>query len=231
MKRIKWNLLTIVLLLSAGLTVTAQDCEVFFPMEEGSVREMTSYDKKDKVTGKTIQTVKEVERTGELIEILVEAELYDEKEEFITKQNLMMSCEEGIFKFDMRNYFDQSAMAGMEGFEVTMDATDLEVPSDLEAGDELKDGSISVEASTGGVTLFRINVQIYDRKVEAQESITTSAGTFECYKLTYTTETKAMVKVITKGVEWLAPNIGVVRSETYNKNGKLTDYMVLTDFR
>lgn len=231
MKRVDQHFLVLVFFMIAGLSLTAQDCDVYFPLEEGSVREMTSYDKKDKVTGKTVQTVKEVVREDDRLGIVVEAEIYDDKEEFILSKELEMVCENGVFKFDMSNYFDQSAMANMEGFDIKMDVKELEIPANLAVGDKLPDGMVSVEASTGDVTMFRMNVNITDRNIEAEEEVTTPAGTFDCYKITYKVETKVMVRTESYGADWIAPGVGVVRSETYNKNGKLTDYSLLTDYK
>jgi hypothetical protein len=39
-----------------------------------------------------------------------------------------------------------------------------------------------------------------------------------------------MVDINTKGVEYIAEDVGAVRSETYNKNGKLTGYSELIRF-
>jgi hypothetical protein len=36
-----------------------------------------------------------------------------------------------------------------------------------------------------------------------------------------------MIDFNSKGIEWIARDVGAVRSETYNKNGKLTGYTEL----
>ena len=68
---------------------------------------------------------------------------------------------------------------------------------------------------------------ISNRTVEAVENITTRAGTFKCFKISYDIETKAVMTFRAKGTEWIAKDIGVIRSENYNKNGKLTGYSEL----
>ena len=84
--------------------------------------------------------------------------------------------------------------------------------------------------SSNGMKMFTMNFKITERKVEAQESITTAAGTFECYKLSQKTNTKIsfMDKTYTS-IAWYAPEIGSVRSETYSESGKLEGYRVLTN--
>jgi hypothetical protein len=207
---------------------SAQDCTAFFPMEEGSVREMTSYDKKDKVTGTIIQTVKEVKKEGERIDIVVEMEMKDKKGKQVSQGELVFTCEEGIFKVDMRNYLDPGSMQGMDDMEFTVDATELEMPADLEPGMELGDGSISMSASSGGMAMMNFNTFVTNRKVEGKETITTPAGTFECYKISQDMEVKSIMSIKTSSIEWVAEDVGVVKSESYNKNGKLTGYTLLT---
>ena len=211
--------------------VFAQDCEPYYLVEKGAVREMASYDKKDKLTGTTIQTVKEIKTIGNKTEWTIGTVSKDEKGQETGSGDLRMSCEEGIFKMDMKNFIDEATLKSFEGMEITMDATDLDYPSDLSAGQTLKDGIITVKVTNAGMTMMNMVVKIYDRKVEAMEDVTTPAGTFTCYKMTSTIETKTMFTMVVKSTEWIARKVGPVRSETYDKNGKLMSYMVLTSMK
>ena len=76
-----------------------------------------------------------------------------------------------------------------------------------------------------------IDIRVKDRKVMAEESISSDAGTFDAFKVSSITEIKMMGTREMKNVEWIAKNVGMVRSETYDKNGKLKYYSVLTDFQ
>jgi len=104
-------------------------------------------------------------------------------------------------------------------------------PSDLSVGDELPDASITVSIKSSGVNMFTMTVWITNRKVEAREEMTTPAGTFDCFKMSYDIETKMMVKVQSKAVQWFTEDVGMVKSESYNKNGKLVGYSLLTDLQ
>ena len=211
--------------------VYAQDCVPYYPVKEGIVREMASYDKKDKLTGTTIQTVKEIKTTGNITEWTIGTVSKDDKGKELSAGDLHMTCEAGIFKMDMRNFVDDETLKAYEDMEVTMDATDLDFPGDLSVGQTLKDGSITIKISSQGMAMMTMIVKIYDRKVEAIEDITTPAGTFSCYKMTSTIESKTMFTIIAKTTDWMAKNVGSVRSETYDKDGKLTGYMVLTSMK
>lgn len=218
------------LILSVGYSY-AQDCDPFYMVEKGAVREMASYDKKNKLTGTTIQTVKDVKTIGNRTEWTIGAVSRDEKGKEISSGDLRMSCENRIFKMDMRNFIDDETMKSFEGMEVTLDATDLDYPSDLAVGQALKDGQISIKVASGGMTVMNMTIKVYDRKVVALEDMTTPAGTFSCYKLTSTIETKNVFSMVGKSVDWIAKNVGPVRSENLDKDGKLLAYMVLTSIK
>jgi len=216
------------LLMGIG-SVSAQGCDAYFPMEKGDYRVMKSYDKKDKLTGTVKQKVIKVEDIEGGKSLTVEMESYDDKDELTFSDELVMSCKDGVFTVDMKNYLNYQMMQGLEGVTVNIDATELEMPADMQPGMALKDGSIHVQATNMGIPMLNMEVRIYDRKVEGMEEITTPAGTFNCYKLTYNTEVKSFGKYEMKSIEWVAKDVGSVRSESYDKKDKLSSYSVLTE--
>jgi hypothetical protein len=213
------------------MQLIAQDCEPYMVVNQGAVREMTNYDKKDKVTGTSVQTVKEIKTVGAKTEWTINSVSKDAKGKQTSAGDLHMSCEAGIFTMDMKNFLNEETLKSFEGMEVTMDATDLDYPAVLTPGMTLKDGNITIKASNQGVPIMTMVVKIYDRKVLAIEDMTTPAGTFSCYKMSQTIETKTMFTVVAKSTDWIAKKVGTVRSETYDKNGNLQGYMILTSMK
>lgn len=214
-----------------SIPMFAQECQPYYMVEKGAVREMSSYDKKDKLTGTSIQTVKDITVAGNKTEWTIGSVSKDEKGKELSSGDLHMSCEDGVFKMDMKNFIDEATLKSFEGMEVTMDATDLDYPAVLSPGQALPDGNITIRVTNQGMAIMTMIVKIYDRKVEAAENMTTPAGTFTCYKLTSTIETKTMFTVIAKSTDWIAAKVGPVRSETHDKDGKLMSYMVLTSMK
>ncbi|MCB2219244.1 MAG: hypothetical protein KQI35_02530 [Bacteroidetes bacterium] len=208
--------------------VFAQDCKMYFPADEGTQIEITNYDKKDKVVGSSVQKIADKETSGDDVTLTVSQETFDKKGEKIMEGDFTVSCHDGKFYMDMRNFLDSEAMAAYKDMEVEVDATDMVFPSEMSVGDKLPDASITVTINSSGMTMFTMKVWVTNRMVEAREQITTSAGTFDCLKMSYDTETKMMIKVQSKAVQWIAEGVGMVRSESYNKNGKLEGYSVLT---
>ena len=209
----------------------AQDCEAYFPMEEGAFMETTSYDAKDKVTGKMNYLVLSKTVEGNNMAVTVKTTTFDKKDKEVHSGEMEMACVDGVFIIDMKNYLDPESMGDMGEMEVSIDATNLEIPADLQVGQTLPDGYIKINFETGGMSMMGMTVNIIDRTVEAIEDVTTPAGTFTCHIISQTIETKAIMKIVAKSKEWYAKDVGVVKSESYNKKGKLTGYSILTDFK
>jgi hypothetical protein len=74
-------------------------------------------------------------------------------------------------------------------------------------------------------------VNISNRKVLGNETVTVPAGTFNCYKITYDVETKLMFKINTNVVEYINKGVGNVKTETYDKKGKMLSATVLSEVK
>lgn len=208
--------------------VVAQNCEGFYPLNKGAVIEMQTFNQKDKLLGSNRQTILDVESLPNGMALKVRSEQFDDKNKPVFDQELVMRCENNVFYMDMKKMLDPKTMSGFENMEVSVDAEDLEFPGIMQVGSTLNDANVVVGVSSSGMKIMNLEVKIFNRKVEAYESITTPAGTFDCFKISYDSEVKAGIKMTVKGVEWVAKNIGVVRSESYDKSGKLNSYTVIS---
>lgn len=225
----KFYLLLSIMLI--GMIGFSQNCESIFPVEKGTFMEMKSYDAKGKLTGTNRQTITDVSRSGDALLIKVQSEELDKKDKVVGTSELEMRCEKGVFYMDMKNFMSQASMEGMKDMEMSFDGTNLEFPANIKPGDELKDANMTINFSSSAMTMMNMTVSITNRKVEAIENITTPAGTFECYKISYDMETKTIIRTSGKAIQWYADNVGAVRTESYSKNGKLIGYTELTEFR
>ena len=203
--------------------VNAQ-CNPYYSFKDGASWEITNYNAKDKVEGRQLNTVKSMEEIANGWTAEMNMKSYDKKDELVLDKDIEASCEDGIIKMDMDRFFTEETMQAFKDMDMSIETTNLEIPSDLAVGKVLNDASLKMSGSMP----FKMEVNIVDRKVVAKESIKTSAGTFECYKITYTIKTKTIMSMETKGADWIAENVGMVRSENYNKNGKLKGYSLLT---
>lgn len=217
------NILLSIALLGCATGLYAQ-CNPYYNFKEGASWEITNYSAKDKVTGRQLNTINSMEDLSNGWKAEMNMKSYDKKDELILDKDIEASCEDGVIKLDMDRFFPEETMQAFKDMDMTIETENLEIPSDLSVGMSLNDASLKMSGSIP----FKMEVNIVNRKVESKESITTPAGTFECYKITYTINTKSIMSMETTGADWIAKDIGMVKSENYNKNGKLQGYSLLT---
>lgn len=214
----KTRFLIIVQTLFFVVAASAQECVYFYPHVEGATLVYQHYDKNDKTTGKLSQELTSFSTTAKGSKGDIISKMYDAEDNLVSEVELEMKCEKGIFYFDMMSYVNQESLKAYEDMEVTMDAKDVEFPSNLKVGDKLADADIKITVNTG-IFPLTFSVSVTDREVEAKESITTAAGTFEAYKINQTTTAKFGLEFTTQSTEWYSRDVGMVKSVSY-KNGK-----------
>lgn len=222
--------LFIIIGISFGVTSGIAQCNQYYQLSEGSEWEMESYNAKGKITGKQAQKVTDFSGGANSFTAIVQSVVYDKKDKEVMKGDLEFKCENGTMIVDMRNFINEEQMKAFQSYEMQIESDNLEIPNDLSVGQTLKDGSITVTTTNSPIPM-NMSVNITDRKVVAKESVTTPAGTFECYKITSnsTVNTKMGIGMTFNfsTVEWLAPKVAVVKSESY-RNDKLQGYTLLT---
>lgn len=226
------------LFLSAG-SAAAQCSNAFYSLDEGYEFEMTTYNKKDKPQARMVNVVSEVSEEGDAYEAMFHSKFYDKKDELVSDSEYVIICEDGNLKIDMeRLTSSMSQLTAYNEMEVESEGSFLEIPSELEVGQSLPNGetTIKVKMGEGDMAMTTMKINIKNRKVEAKEELTTPAGTFECYKITYDTDLNTKVMGFSNttsfgSAEWLARGVGVVKTESYDKKGRLNSYSLLTDLK
>ncbi|MCK5029362.1 MAG: hypothetical protein KAR57_07000 [Bacteroidales bacterium] len=218
------------IILFSSLLTLAQDCKFYYPKTQGAQLEFKSFDKKDKLTGSSIQTIKEISETGNLISAVIEVQSFDKKGKDLGKKEFSVQCENGEYSVDMKSFMDPQTMEAYEEMDVKVKSDNLEIPASLNVGDDLGNGKLEISVYSEGMRIMGMTTDITQRKVEAKEEITTEAGTFDCYKITYTITVKTMFSVRMEAAEWIAEGVGTVKSETYS-NEKTMGYTLLTGIK
>jgi hypothetical protein len=213
-------------------TALSQGCSKFYPMEEGSSFQYTMTNKKGKAEGVTDYTITKVENSGGVTNATMNMRFTDEKGKEIMISDYKMSCAGGAVKIDYNSLVPSQMMKQYTDMGVEMDisGTDIELPNDLNVGQDLADANVAMTIKMTGMNMT-IKVDQLNRKVDKKESITTPAGTFDCYVLSQENVSETMgVKQIMPSKLWLAEGVGMVKQETYNKKGELSNQMQLTKF-
>ncbi len=205
----------------------AQDCEAFLPMEVNKAYKYNMYDKKDRFAGSMEQKLISMETRGDTTYFNIYQSITDKKGKDSFDGAYTFKCTNNVFIMDMRTMINQQQPEAYKDMEVRVSGTDLTFPKNLEPGMELENGEINIEVDAGMMTM-RFGHRSFNRKVVALENIETPAGTYEAYKLSSENEGKAgPVNTYTKSITWYVEDVGMVRSENYDKKGNMDGYMEL----
>jgi hypothetical protein len=214
--------------------LTAQDCKGYYYLSSSQV-EMTIYDKKGKENGKAFYQISNVKKSGGSTTADFTSNMVDEKGKTVSTSTGKYKCSSGILFVDARIAMPQDQSAAYKDMEIKAPEIYIEYPATMSVGQELKEINFKMEAYNKEKLHSTTNFDQVNRKVVGKESITTPAGTYECWKITYDGKLKATVAPMNigipfnfKGTEWFAPGFGIVKTETYNKNGKLIGSTLIT---
>lgn len=221
----------------------AQDCSDHAVFHKGTVMTVAHFNAK----GKELGTQTSVTESTAPIDGGIRAEIRSTsriKGGSNDEVTLTMTCAGGDITVDLRSFLPSDQVKAYEGWEVSFEGDDLTFPAALAAGQKLPDGKMIMtlkmpgaeDAPPGLPTTTRFEVSITNRQVVAQESVTTRAGTFDAYKVTFDSQFEmkgAMplaIRNTTSHVEWYVPGIGTVKSETWRK-GKLEGRTELAELK
>ncbi len=204
----------------------AQKCD-FYYLQDGKTAEITIYKKNGDENGKIVYKTSGVTKTGSVSTAVVNSEMFSKKGKSFSKATNNIKCDAGVLMMDMKMFISPEQQEQIKG-EAQANNVYLSYPASMNVGDALPDGNFNMEANNNGMK-STVDVKITERKVEAKESVTTPAGTWECYKISYHSAIRiAMmgIGVPIKGdvTEWFAPGFGVVKTESKAGSTVLTKF-------
>ena len=227
----KTNLLLVLFFLIGILSLTAQDnCSKFYPMTEGVTMEFTNYNKKGKVEGISSYKVTETNTVGNTTNATMAINLKDEKGKEIYSTDYKLSCTGNMVTLDYESLLPSDMMNQYGDMDIEISGNDIEIPNDLRVGQNLNDANVTMKIGMSGINM-NIAVDMLNRKVEKKESVTTPAGTYDCYVVYSENQSKMMMaNQVYPSRVWLAEGVGMVKQETYKKNGDLMSSTLLTAY-
>lgn len=210
------------LFLAISFTASAQDCATMYDyFKEGVKLEYTNYNKKGKVQSVNTHHVTDISNHADTLIATIAVSGVDEKGKHMFDNAFPMKCYAGTVFMDMR-----SVMPPMQNdqkspdMQIEINGTDQMFPGDMKVGQSLPDAEMETTMRMGGLQLMNKKYYIKNRKVEAEETLTTSAGTYKCLKISYDFEFKLMGTRTTHTEYWYSPAVGMVKTISYNKKGK-----------
>ncbi len=213
------KIFTVVCLLIC-VNMYAQKCSDYLFLQNNK------YNKKGEENGKQIYTVSNVTNTGDVTTATLNSEMFDKKGKSIVKASNHIKCVSGVMMMNMKMMLPQQQAEQFGKAEATAEDVYIDYPSTMNAGDQLKDGSFSMDIDNNGLKQT-INMSVTNRKVEGKESVTTTAGTWDCFKISY--KSKMVIKtagigipINIDGTEWYAAGVGVVKTQSKSGGTAIT---------
>ncbi len=217
--------------LIAFIAFSARAQETFFPTTEGTILVYKSFDKKGKESSGTKYTIKNVKKDGDNVDITYLIESLNPKDELVYKDEITIHQRGDVLYVDMSNFVNKAAFQqdGQMPADIKVTGNNMELPTNISPGQTLPDANIEMELKMGFMNM-KMGAQVTDRKMETIEDVTVPAGTFKTYKFTSNVTATALgISMNTQNTEWYAKGIGMVKSETYDKKGKLASSMELIE--
>lgn len=215
-------------------TADAGACGKLIFFQPGAEIEATSYDEKGKEKSKQYTKILSVsnKKDGFTVADVEGKDVDTDGERKETKVNYSYKCDGNKIYFDIASMFRTKEKQEDATFESSL----IEYPINVKEGDILPDAE-GVMSSVRNGKKMTMKFIYKNRKVEGMETITTTAGSWNCYKISNGVESemdipgmdekaKEMMKKMNEGMKtttttWFAPDFGIVKIETY-MNGKLT---------
>lgn len=221
----------IIIILAPSLLFAQQCGNYYYLTDQGEVQ-MTAYDRKDKPAVVITYQISDVKSIPGGMQSKVTSEAVDEKGNKLGGGEGIFKCENGNLSADMNVTMSSTPMEQFKGMEVKADDAYMVYPADLSVGQTLPDGAFHMNVYRNKKLFSTMDYNISNRKVEAEEQITTPAGTWKCFRISYNILMKMKMGISIpmhyKVTEWFAPGFGIVKTINYNKKGKKAGYAQLT---
>jgi len=118
---------------------------------------------------------------------------------------------------------------------LTYQGTPLAWPDRPTVGSRLADGGVVVQISSPSVAIAKVKTTMRQRRIVAGPlPVTVPAGTFSCYsvesqrELATAARTDLVLKSSGRQVDYYDPAVGIIKTEYFDKSGRLVQTRVLT---
>jgi len=215
------KLLLPILALLITIEGETQNCNYYY-LQNNKTITMGHFDQKNKLIGKNIYKVSGVSKSGSTTSANVKSEFLDKNDKVMGQSTGEMKCKNGQLLIDMKMLLSPQQTSQFQTAEAKGEVVSLEYPLNMNVGQSLSDGFFDMDMKTESGISANLKLEITNRKVKGKESVTTPAGTWEAYKISYSS--KVLIKMGLgipmkfETTEWFVPDFGVVKTET--KSGK-----------
>jgi len=220
--------------INISVNATGAGQNIFFASKAGMVLTSAQNDAKGNVESYSVLTVKKVEGSGNNKTVTYGISALDKNRNPLLKGSLAeMSykaiIKDGVVILDINQMIPaQVREQGALKMEVT--GTPMELPSVMQPGQSLKPSEITIAIDAG---IMKVNTVVKtEGKFLSIEDVKVPAGTFRCHKITQKITTAAVIVTTTQTVvSWYAPDIGNVKTVTYDDKNNLVSSSELVEVK
>lgn len=225
-----------------AIETTTTNCPHPFGLSTGQQLDYQLLDGKGKPTGSLRYRVVSIrtDSTGKkkkhlTTTVKLKSGFYDLSNLVLHQQDLTYFCRRDTVYTDGLGEINYEGLKSFRDRLLAPSGTPLAWPNQPNPNTALPTGSALVQVSSQSVVIAKVNTTVKARKVLAGPvAVTVPAGTFSCYPVESLRElaTAARADLVLKNtgrqVDYYAPAFGIVKTEYYDKAGKLLQSRVLT---
>ncbi|MGE9311390.1 hypothetical protein ACLOAU_07085 [Niabella sp. CJ426] len=208
------RVLILMLLLAISSGVYAQ-CNYYY-LQNNKTITMAMYDRKGNQDGKYVYKVSGVAKAGGTTSAKVKSEVFDKKGKSLGGGAGTMQCKSGQLMIDMKMMMNPQQAQQFKNTDVDGKGVFMEYPSSLSVGQSLSDANFNMDMKSESGMMANVTIDVTNRKVEAKEKITTPAGSWDAYKITYDSKIimnmGIAIPMKMQMTEWFVPDFGIVKS-------------------
>lgn len=223
---------------SVSSYVSAQDgCMPLFPTTQGTVMVTSNYDMNNNLLSTMTYRVNDAYDYSSGSSTQMGFTYMDNTGQVRGTGNIDASCNDGYFSLRMDVSDTTPFMMNALAQNTELIGNFLDYPSSFDSMDPfstspftMDGGEYTVKSKSDDVSDIR--VKVYNRRYETSEIVNTPAGSFNASKISFNYDvTRDGTTMRYKGVEWISPNAGIIKTETYDSNGNRINHSELTTFR
>ena len=216
--------LTLFILLIAVTSASAD--EAFFPARSGTVLLTANLNANGRIEGYNRMTVREIRGSGGNLTAVYTIQVLDRNRRPVrnsAERQYTINITNGVSMYRLDDIMDAFFLT--RGFDYTMTAGNMPIPSNLAPGTRLQNTWLKINVSVPIIGTVTADTSITNLVCAGIETITVRAGTFEAYKITQRSTTIttgwASPQITNTGATWYVRGIGVVKSVSYDDKGKI----------
>lgn len=223
-------------------TPVAATCAHPFGLREGQNLEYQLLDAKGKATGTWryrvlalgTDTLGKKKKKAVVTTVRLKSGRYDLSNHLLQQQDLAFFCRHDTTFTDGLDDINYEGLKSFRDRRLAYQGTPLAWPNQPTNGTALAGGGAVVQVSSPSVAIAKVMTTVRQRTVlTGPTSVTVPAGTFACYAVESQRElsTAARADLVLKSggreVDYYDPAVGLVKTEYYDKGGKLMQSRVL----